>query len=274
MSVRHCLICNKSSPATTFIKEGTGINLICDKCWTSGKVCKHIKAEAERQEKDRTKYHIKDLKLKKMQEELASAHDEIAALKNSLEKAQTSETESRLQSDLDQKFLAYREEHQSQICLLNDLVNNSRILSREMDAKFANDMKIVSEMKALNRKMVEQSRKMDFIGVKVKNLKSDSGSGSGSSSSFHPNEQVLAELNKSLSQGLAAKGGVLQSSDTPRKVPPSKLQVAINSVTEYFSPCPRHTTRDLLDDSVYSTPENLDQMAFSTPKPKIRDFMA
>ena len=114
-----------------------------------------------------------------------------------------------------------------QICLMNELINHSRMLSKEMDVKFNHDLKIIDEMREINRKIFEQGRKLDYIGVKLKGTQNTS---STQNAKQPLNPEIITELNKSLAQAN------ISSIQTPRKVEPSKFENILDSIGKFVTP--------------------------------------
>lgn len=54
--------------------------------------------------------------------------------------------------------------------MLNELVNTSSVLSKEMNIKFSNDLRIIDEMRKIRDKLFENDRKVEYFGLKLKQL--------------------------------------------------------------------------------------------------------
>merc|ERR1712071_315687 len=129
-------------PGVAFTTPGAGINELCDKCLANGKVGKQLRLVKTQLETDRKKITIKELQVRKLQENLKMANQEIDVLRMAREERLVDQVESSFR----EKSFVHNE---SQISLLNDLVNTSRVLSSEMDIKFRNDMSIMTELKEI-----------------------------------------------------------------------------------------------------------------------------
>ena len=128
--MRTCIICLKPAPSVTFTKHGTGINEICDDCLINGKVGKFIKnlikskddailAKISEKEEVERKVIIKDLTIKRLQQDMRNAKCQIDKL--------TSENDKLSFANMDLSFKEQSfKENDSQISLLNELVNTEK----------------------------------------------------------------------------------------------------------------------------------------------------
>lgn len=152
--MRTCKVCKKSSPTTSFLDQGCGLNELCDRCWKNGKVGKYITGLLEQCESDKRRAAIKEMMVKKLQTELEKAKSNITANEKNIAQLTTDRLE---QSFREQTF----QSNESQISLLNELVNTSRILSSEMEVKFKHDQTILQEVRDLKTMIVESREKKD-----------------------------------------------------------------------------------------------------------------
>lgn len=300
MSKRTCLTCLKSSPAASFIKEGCGINLICDKCWQAGKAGEAIKSLLSEKEAKKNKIHIKEMQVKKLQEDLSSSKCAISNLEKRLDDRKISDIETdlkiKIQEKIQDKFEKASQENESQIFLLNELIGTSRLLSKEMDVKFGNDLKIIDEMRNLRQKMVEQDRKLAFL-VQRSKARSEFRSNVSVRGQMMAdncindltnvtNLELLAEfdeLNKSILEGRNTnfKNKSLNFFETPEKKPKGQVPEQqtgivsfIQSFGDYLSPSSAAKERlELTELESEPLSTGLEPSVMSTPKPKFKDFL-